>query len=969
MLAGGLLLAAGCVREPVAPGPVAEEGRAVTVRAELPETRVAVDVEGKVTWVEGDAFAVYNTAGEKFSFTLSEGAGTASGTFTCADFTGTVGAVAVYPYAYAGDGPGTVVLPARFERADDVPAVMASQVTMGADGMARDLHFRHLGAVVELTLHDIPAYARALVLKSADRRINGTFSFDPETLAPFEAEKVASSTQVTFPYTAGYGRDLRFCIVLPAGTYAGLGIGLLDGDETYIEGLEQVAFSASSRSLKTGGYLRMPVLDVRSRCTRPSSLRKVEGVCWAAGNLRAWADGPTGDGWQEGWNVYEHQWDTQYGLKNASVTGASVDFTLDNALYKTGSAYTHFDYFSWGTIGRAARVHNQQVTSSVANFDLTGKVFRRTGTATSPATDISTLEELSGDERFEASPLDGSNPLLAGDVAFWASKGQYRLPTRAEMGLLYSKAGSNKTAANLQVGWYRDGDHQVNGLLFTSSPSWADAVYDTTPVEFTDADLEAGLFLPRAGERTTNVAASYNSTQVHAFNAWAAYWTGTFGEGSDAARVVGYADSKGLVNGYTPVFSKTTIGQTLLGNCIRPVLNSTVSAPLPDPEPAPEAATLPAWSPGYLDIHAINSGAGECTFIILPDGTSMMVDAGEIGATGDNYVDRRPTSSVRAFKVYTAYARYFLQATGHRALDYFLLTHYHADHMGAAGARFGTSGNGYCRSGVMAVYDDLPFKKLVDRLGPSALPTSGDYSEAVFEQYRQFAAYRKEVDGMEWYALNLNAPGNYNKQFALKYDPSYDCRVTNLGGNRKYWNGSGFSTYAGSLTENGLSATILVSYGDFDYYTGADCACQTGVMQQIASGLGRPVDAMKAGHHLYYDTIDAATAAILQPQVTIAQILDKDKPGDPAFSLYRQQGDVFCTNLHPWRLKPVSELAEGEGIKAGTLVEDLAAKVKDYGGHFVIRVSPGGSEFYVYKLRDTDFSYAVEASYGPYHSR
>ena len=237
--------------------------------------------------------------------------------------------------------------------------------------------------------------------------------------------------------------------------------------------------------------------------------------------------------------------------------------------------------------------------------------------------------------------------------------------------------------------------------------------------------------------------------------------------------------------------------------------------------------------------------------------------------------------------------------------------------MGAAGARFGTSGNGYCRSGVMAVYDDLPFKKLVDRLGPSALPTSGDYSEAVFEQYRQFAAYRKEVDGMEWYALNLNAPGNYNKQFALKYDPSYDCRVTNLGGNRKYWNGSGFSTYAGSLTENGLSATILVSYGDFDYYTGADCACQTGVMQQIASGLGRPVDAMKAGHHLYYDTIDAATAAILQPQVTIAQILDKDKPGDPAFSLYRQQGDVFCTNLHPWRLKPVSELAEGEGIKAG----------------------------------------------------
>ena len=30
--------------------------------------------------------------------------------------------------------------------------------------------------------------------------------------------------------------------------------------------------------------------------------------------------------------------------------------------------------------------------------------------------------------------------------------------------------------------------------------------------------------------------------------------------------------------------------------------------------------TLPAWSEGSLDIHFINSGRGECTFYILPDG-------------------------------------------------------------------------------------------------------------------------------------------------------------------------------------------------------------------------------------------------------------------------------------------------------------------------------------------------------------
>lgn len=36
--------------------------------------------------------------------------------------------------------------------------------------------------------------------------------------------------------------------------------------------------------------------------------------------------------------------------------------------------------------------------------------------------------------------------------------------------------------------------------------------------------------------------------------------------------------------------------------------------------------TLPDWSEGYLDIHAVNTGRGECSLLILPDGTTMLVD-------------------------------------------------------------------------------------------------------------------------------------------------------------------------------------------------------------------------------------------------------------------------------------------------------------------------------------------------------
>ena len=381
---------------------------------------------------------------------------------------------------------------------------------------------------------------------------------------------------------------------------------------------------------------------------------------------------------------------------------------------------------------------------------------------------------------------------------------------------------------------------------------------------------------------------------------------------------------------------------------------------MPDPLPQPSASSLEPWSEGYLDIHSITSGAGECTLVIMPDGTSMMIDAGEYVGSDEKAVARKPSADVRAFKVYTAYARYFLTATGHSWLDYFLLTHYHIDHMGQKRDSFGTSGNGYCRSGVMAVYDDLPILKLVDRCGPSSTPSTDDYSPVIYEEFRKFAEYRRAADGMAWYQINLNASGNYAKQFVPKYNPSCGCTVYNLGGNGKYWNGSGFGNATVS-TENAACASVLVSYGDFDYLNTGDLGTQAGMLQLIASGVGKKVEAMKAAHHLYYNTFsDAATAASLQPKVTVAQIFDSDKPGDPSFSMYRQYGDVFCTNLHPGRLDNSAE------IKGGTPVVGLGSQVRDYGGHFVIRVSPGGSQFYVYKLRDTDFSYTVEAVYGPY---
>jgi len=54
--------------------------------------------------------------------------------------------------------------------------------------------------------------------------------------------------------------------------------------------------------------------------------------------------------------------------------------------------------------------------------------------------------------------------------------------------------------------------------------------------------------------------------------------------------------------------------------------------------------TFSAWSEGYLDIHHINSGRGESLFAILPDGTTLMIDAGEI-APSPRTTEPRPDES------------------------------------------------------------------------------------------------------------------------------------------------------------------------------------------------------------------------------------------------------------------------------------------------------------------------------------
>ncbi|MBN1183981.1 MAG: hypothetical protein JXB49_16935, partial [Bacteroidales bacterium] len=54
---------------------------------------------------------------------------------------------------------------------------------------------------------------------------------------------------------------------------------------------------------------------------------------------------------------------------------------------------------------------------------------------------------------------------------------------------------------------------------------------------------------------------------------------------------------------------------------------------------------FPSWSQGFLDIHHINSGKGESVFIVMPDGTTMLVDAGFTTRPKPRVTDQKPDAS------------------------------------------------------------------------------------------------------------------------------------------------------------------------------------------------------------------------------------------------------------------------------------------------------------------------------------
>ena len=382
-----------------------------------------------------------------------------------------------------------------------------------------------------------------------------------------------------------------------------------------------------------------------------------------------------------------------------------------------------------------------------------------------------------------------------------------------------------------------------------------------------------------------------------------------------------------------------------------------------------EGEPLPPWEKGYMDIHHINTGCGECAFLVFPDGTSLLIDAGENKSDNPRHVPPKPNGNKTPGEWIVDYLQDKMPVEN-RKLDYALITHFHSDHMGGVLKTKNESGR-YYNTGMITVAENIQIGVLVDRGFP-------DYNflvnteDKIVKNYLNFLHFTKRKIKVEQFV-----PG-VNKQFKLLYDSARyagNFEVRNLYANGWLWTGKeqekrylfpDFSTLQkyDIPQENTLSCALKITYGNFSYYTGGDVtgypkpgrSAFHDVETPLAAVVGK-TDVCCVNHHGYNNATNDVFISTLAPRVFIIQASDALHPNhstlDRMFSkyIYRGKRDVFATNLHH-----AAEIVIGSN----------AELMKSKQGHIVIRVLPGGKEYYIYILDDSNTKRKIKQIFGPY---
>lgn len=404
---------------------------------------------------------------------------------------------------------------------------------------------------------------------------------------------------------------------------------------------------------------------------------------------------------------------------------------------------------------------------------------------------------------------------------------------------------------------------------------------------------------------------------------------------------------------------------------------------------AQKGAQLPSWQKGFFDIHHISTGRGNATFLVFPDATTMLIDAGDISDTHPRTLSarnsqRRPDDKKGTYFWIADYIRQFMPNGDQPALDYAMITHFHDDHFGEWDETRAHAANGaYRLSGITGVGDQVNIKTLIDRgfnfpidLRSKEFADKEENDEyhiiQTFREYWKFIDFQSSKNGMVHQTLRAGAKDQVVLRKGATAYPNFVVR--NICVNGQIWTGYADNDYFSLFKsgqypgENPLSTGIRISYGAFDYFTGGDIGGMNALGESDATSLEAnvapvigAVDIATLNHHGNRDSQSPMYVRTLRPRIWIEQCWSSDHPGDDVLrritseTLYPGPRDIFTTDM----LEP-NRLVIGDNIEKN---------FRNMHGHVVVRVYDDGANYQIFILDDFSKSREVMARFGPFKSR
>jgi len=230
------------------------------------------------------------------------------------------------------------------------------------------------------------------------------------------------------------------------------------------------------------------------------------------------------------------------------------------------------------------------------------------------------------------------------------------------------------------------------------------------------------------------------------------------------------------------------------------------SAPEPEAEDAPEAATL--------EIYWIDVEGGAATLIVTPEGETALMDAGWSG-----YDDRDPKRITHVLK----------EVVGAEKLDYFITSHFHLDHVG----------------GVPALAKMIEIDEFVDHGDSVEIEWEGergDRARALWEGYLSAAeGKRMQIgpgDRLPLKGADFQFVAARSKFISQPVSPVEDNPAC-----------EGAPTKEVDEGENGKSVGFMVRVGDFEFLDLGDLSWNFELETACPKNLFGEIDLYQVTHH------------------------------------------------------------------------------------------------------------------------